>query len=439
MANEVVRGGVGQLALKAESALGTGTGSWLDIRADEIPTIPTNTRVLIANHIAGFRNPMSTAKPVAIEQYRADAFRLKQRIRRPLTDGGTPILSYLFQAAGWQADTGPTAIATSAGAPTTTSIVVDDATGIVAGEACLVELAGVYYPTLAASVTMDVTDTIVPSIAMSAAQDGSTDVVEAMHTFTPTTATGYQIPTDKTIEFMLNTLGYHTAGTDLSATLLGCAVADIGSLEIGGVGTVPTLDFGIHVGDVAVGADAIDADSFNDSEPFGVVTKDAQFAFAVNNSGSGIAALVSKFYQKLTFNFNTKVICVGGTGYSGGLNGLQCYLLQQGRPTCTIETVYKGDSVYEHKFWTELEGSNTSMYIHFIQPTTNLDHPAFGVWMPNCHLMAGGEPQFDATGELITVTATFEADLGAWGGNEDIDDVTAAPIVFAVSSEAAAA
>ena len=438
MANEIARGGNGQVRVRGESALGTGTGSWKCARVDGFPNIPPSTQKLIAAGVGGHRNPLTVDKPVAVDVFAADAFTLKTRVHRASAAGAAPMMASYFKAAGWKHSAGPTATATSTGSPTTTAIIVDDATGIVAGEACLVELAGVYYPTLAAAVVDDTNDTITPSIAMSSAQDGSTDVVEHMDTFTPVTDTGYQVPTDATLQLTWNTLGYYDdAVADLSFLATGCAVASLSSIEIPQVGEPITMDWGFHAGDITPQSDDIAADDFTDTSPFVVVNKDAQFAIAATNAGSGIGTLVTKNFSKLTYNPGISVVPMGGQG-GINVNGLQAYLLVQAPPTLTIDCYFDGDTAMSRMFLDELHDDNTSLYTHFIQPTRSLAQPAFGIWMPNCHLMAGSEPTVELTGEMIHITATLVGDLANWGGSaSDIDDQASASIVIATSGQCA--
>jgi hypothetical protein len=436
MANEVVRGGVGNFAVDVEMSLGTGAAAYRGIYIDDIPTMPTNSRVLVENTIKGFRNPLTRIKPEPVETSRESALRFKQRIRRADVDGNQPNIATFLESAGWKVDVGnDTTTTAGVGEQTTELITVASAASMAVGEAILAEVdEGLFKPVLIGALAGAA---ITPSIALSSSC-GASEIVEIMHTMTPTTLTGYQVPTTKTLSFRYNSLGYFDdAIGDLAMVFSGCALADIGALEIGGIGTVPTLDMGFHVGDVALSADDIAADIHYDGSHFSVINSDCELAFAVYNDGTPIAALVAKCVRGVTINFGVKTIpipCVGG----GGLNGIQGYLLVQEAPTVTFDALFRGDATFEKSWFTELEGDNVSKYFHFIQPTRDLNHPAWGIWMPNIHLKAGSEPNIDFSGDMISCKATFESSLSNWGGaSTDIDEIAASPIYFAISGEAA--
>jgi len=430
MANEIVSAKALKLAIRGESALGTGTGSWEDLRLVDAPNIPTATRKLIPNHVLGHRNPLTREKPVAYETYTENAFTLKQHIRRASADGAPSLASKLFQSAGWQEDVGNNTTVTTA----TASVVGMTAAGSMAvGKAFLVAVGSTYRPALINSIaTLDVSPTIPLSAAPS---DGA--VVEPMYVWTPTTLTGYQVPTDQTIQFRANCLGYdNDAIGDLSFILSACAAGELAAIEIGGNGTVPTLDWGIHVGDIACITNDIAADSFTDSAPFLVVNGDAEFAFASTNAGSSIGTLVTKMIDSITITTGLKVIPIIGVGGSGVINGIQGYMLQQEAPTIKVVAKYRGDSAFEKAWRTELEDDNTRKYIHFIQPSRNLDNPAFATWMPNCHIMDEGEPMVtNLGGDIIQTEVTFQATNAELGGETAYDELAASPIYIGISGE----
>lgn len=437
MANEIARGGNGQVWLRVESSLGTSAASWTQARVDGFPNIKPSSIRLVPPGVGGHRNPLSQDKPVAVDVAVPDALNIKSRVHRASTDGASPIMATLFEAAGWTHSQGPTAKTTSTGAPAVGSIPVVSAAGLVDGEACLVELAGTYYPTLASDVTAN---TITPSIDLPSAQDGSTDVVELMHSFTPVTATGYQVPPAKTLQVRLNTLGYYNnAVADMSFLATGCAVSSLGAIEIGQVGSPIMMDWTLHCGDITIQEDDIAADSFQDSSPFCCVSDIARFAIAPTNAGSAITPLVTKNFQKITFNPGCSTIPIPGQG-STNVGGWQGFQTVPTSPTVTIDCLFNGDAAMSRLFLDELNSDNSSFYIHFIQPVTDPNSPAFGIWMPNCHLLGGSEPTVELTGDMIHIVATLVGDLANWGGSAtDIDDLASAPIVIGVSGECAAA
>ena len=186
MANEIARGGIGNVWVRQESSLGTSAASWEGVRCEGFPSFSTSTMKLIENHIAGHRHPLERELPEHLDMYMEDAITIKSRLHRASTDGDTPIMSTFFQAGGWQEDVG--GASTTDGTPTVTAIDVASATGMASGECVLIEVTpGVYHPVLIANLAGA---TITPSIALSAAPAAS-EVVEICHALTPTTQTGY--------------------------------------------------------------------------------------------------------------------------------------------------------------------------------------------------------------------------------------------------------
>jgi hypothetical protein len=88
----------------------------------------------------------------------------------------------------------------------------------------------------------------------------------------------------------------------------------------------------------------------------------------------------------------------------------------------------------------ELEGANTSVCAQLIQPTRNLEHPAFAFCIPNAHIMPGQEPKLDIKGEIITAEVAYTGSTGgiATTSGDEIDEVLASPWYFSISGEAAA-
>src|SRR4030042_1059545 len=97
------RGGVAQLRMAVESALGT-PGSYHCLRIDNIPDFPS-TRQLIDGQIKGFMHPATLAKGEPISKCIEDEFSIEMRIRRATTDGGVPDLISILKSAGIKAET----------------------------------------------------------------------------------------------------------------------------------------------------------------------------------------------------------------------------------------------------------------------------------------------------------------------------------------------
>jgi hypothetical protein len=434
MANENVRGGTGNCWYRGESALGTGSGTWKSLYLEETPEFPTSTRMLAENSPKGFQNPHEREKPIPYEIYRENAFRLKQRFRCAETAGQAPAIGALFQSAGWTQSVGG---ATAVSSATVGAIGVDSATGMAAGKVVLVELdSGVYYPMLINSVaTLD----LIPQIDLPSAPSAD-NVVELMYSWTPTSSLGFQIPTDKTLQFRYNSLGYDDdAVGDLSFIYTGCAVGELAAIELGKVGTIPQLDFGIHVCTVDKTPNDIADDDFQDGVNFAVMNGDFEMAFATaETDGSLITPLVTKYVDSITVTPGITTVVQSAQG-SGGVNNAQGFLLQQTPPQVSFTAYWRGDDAFENNIWTQLESLSASdFYWHAVQPTRSLSHPAFSIHMPKCHLLAGSEPSimFDSDG-WIKCTITLEATVGGIGGEKTISEIASAPIVIASSGQSA--
>ena len=432
-----INGQGGQFAVRPETALGTSAASWEDIYMEEMPQIPTTTMKLIANSIKGYRNPLSVGPPVAVDMAADSAFRLKTRIRRVVTNADAPILTYLMESMGWK-EYASSASTVEAGA-TATSFTAVAIGQITVGKAIMVQLSidgtTVYWPCLVAGVAGD---TITPSIALPIAPAEGAAIIP-MDTYSPTSLTAQQVPTTKTLQFKLNSWRYFDdALGDGAIVLTGCAGSDLGAIELGAVGTVPMLDFGFHVSNASQLADDIDADAFTDRDEFLVINDLFSFAFAGTNSGSGIGTLVNKSITKVTINPGAKTIPVKAQGDRNSLGGNQAFVMQNEPATIAIEAHGTGDAAFDNEIFDQLAGTNDTKYIHCIQPTTSLDSPAFGIWLPCCRIAADGEPKRDDTGELPKFTVTYKADLSAWGGEESPDEMAASPIYMAINNEAAA-
>ena len=420
-----------QLLIRPETSFGTSAASWRQVRCEEPPTYSTKTYELVGNAKGGTRNPLDiSAKPEKIQKMVEGLVTVKTRIYRAETDGNVCNLATFFKSSGWNVNT-TSAATTTSGTPTTTAIdLAADVGGV--GEALLIERdAGVYVPVLASAYS---TQTVTPSIALTSAPAAS-EVVEIMHTMTPTTSTTYRVPTDATLQMQMKTYGqYDDAAGDLAFAATGCAMTSVGELTVAKAGEYPTLDLTFSGVPSDMTAVDIAADSFYDSGRFPVFNDDLEFCFCDYDS---VGTNVNHAIDTATINFGVSVIPIMGEGSSDVVGGAVGYLLKQSNPTITITTPWIKKTTFEYEWIQQLEGSNTSKYIHVVQPTRDLDQPAWGVWMPKCHLQPGGEPSIDVSGDMIMCTATFEADIAGYNSETDIDEVGAAPIYFAISGEAA--
>jgi hypothetical protein len=427
------RGNQGQLRVAAESALGVTTGNYWNTRPDGLPNFPA-VKELIANHLAGHAHALKREKPESINKHRESAFSADFRIRRTALAAGKPDIMRFLESAGWlvQASTGAT---TLTGTPTVSGLIqAANVTGV--GQYILVERStGVYVPVLVSDLD---TLTVTPHVQLSAAP-ATNAVVQLMHTATPTTATTYQVPTDKSLSFKLNTYGkWGVDSQDLALDMRGCALASISEIVFNrNSNPYPILSCSFHgTPDDAITADVMVDDVFLDSDRFAITNDDLEFSLGTANNDGGIS-LVSKAIveARLNLGISTKPIYANGAGTVGGIVG---YMAMQEAPTLKITAQYQGDATFCKAFFTRLIGTNTSVCAQLLQPTRNLAVPAYAFTLPNAHIMEAAEPTFDVSGDIIQVTTTLvgsTSDISDAG--DDITAVGSSPIFFGMSGVAA--
>jgi len=425
------KGGIGNFAYKIESALGTSAGSWANIRPEEVPTFPTDGKKLIDNSAVGFRNPHTVEKQVHIDLSRESAINWSQRIRRATASGAGPSATAFFEAGGWAAQT--TSGATECAADTTASLIKQDSNVTAIGQCILVERSeDVYVPALVADLS---SDDATLAMALSAVP-AENNAVEQMTTVTPTTATVYQVPTDKTLQFKTNSWAKDDdANGDFSYLFTGCGTASVGDIVFGLPGTFPILDFTLHAASIARTPDDIAADSFTDSAPFMVVNGDLEFAFAAASS-SGAIANTTFSVESVTISPGLTTQRILGAGSGDGVNDVQGYMLMPTAPIITVTTQWQntiGDTILD-----ELEDDNSSKYIHIVQPSRSLAAPAFGAFMPNCHIQTDSV-SVDHQGDMTRFTATFVGSTAGFDSETNITEYGASPIYLAFSGEASPA
>jgi hypothetical protein len=343
-------------------------------------------------------------------------------IRRHGTADTQPFIATLLESAGWNVTT--TTASTVASYVSTTAWDLGNS-GVaygVPGNAILVELSdGSFYPVLVAA---KATDTITPGMALPSASENAKDI-EVMTTMFPQSRV---VPASKTLSFLSNLRATHTTGEDLSFDYAGCAVTALGDLTIK-VNEMPELAWTLDVSTVADGSLAIADESFVDGQKPSVVTHDARVELATSNDSGGIAR-TDVILHEATVNWGFTVEAIPGYG-SGTLAGIQGYKLVAGTPSITI----KGD--YTKDYWDDLEGTNPSQYLGIVQPTTALTTPAWGIWMPKCHLSEEEPVIINRDDNLITASVKYIGSVADYNSETDNTDEGAAPIYFAISGAAA--
>ena len=424
---------------EVESALGTNANSWSEIRFNEKPEFPTNTRQGINNPNMGHSHPANMSdKPIWIEKYQEGALSFSTHIRGPASVDGTPPIATFFESMGCNVSTNTT----DATVDTYTSDVLwtlsadpyvpSGATS--AGDTGLMELnSGVYYPSLLASYTK-ATKTCVPGMALPSASL-ATNEWQQMTTIWPYSR---QVPSNKTLSFYSSNRGQFaddTGDENLAFEITGCAVSTVGELVLKPF-EPPTLSFTCHVGKVDIadsGADALAAETFVDTEKFAIVNDDFKFEFA-NASASGAIARNDGILGRngATVTWGVKSVPIIGEG-SGTYAGMQGYVLVFEAPKVQVSGLFNVDSVTN--FWDQMEGSNTSKYIGLVQPTRSLTTPAFGFWAPNAHLDGETPPTIDRSGDMLEYSATYVCSSAGYDSDTLASEAGAAPWYFGVSGD----
>jgi hypothetical protein len=294
----------------------------------------------------------------------------------------------------------------------------------VAGNAILVKLedgASVldefYYPVLIADKT---TDTITPGMALPAATANS-EPIEVMTTMFPQSRT---VVSSKTLSFLYNLRATHTSGEDLAMEMLGCGLSTMGEMTIE-PNMPPELAFTFHVSQIDQKNVAIADETFVCSQKFPVVTHDARVELA-NSADAGGIARTDVILHSATVNFGFAGTPTPGYG-SGTKAGIQGYRLDAQTPSITLTADFSKD------YWDDMEGTNASQYLGIVQPTSDLATPAFGVWMPKCHLNHENTVVLNTTDNLITATVQYIGSVADYNSETDNTDEGAAPIYFAIS------
>jgi hypothetical protein len=409
-----------------ESAFCTNASSFSDIRWNtDSMTIPSMTRTGVPNPNVGQRHAFNRSdKPIFTEQHQPDVLAFNTMIRRAAAANTAPPIANFLASAGWNIST-TTATTVASYSSTTAWDLGDSGTQYgVPGNAILVkindsgnDLHQFYYPVLVAA---KATDTVTPGMALPAAT-ANAEPIEVMTTMFPQSRV---TPSTKTLSFLLNLRATHTSGEDLAMEMLGCGLSTLGEITIE-PNMPPELPFTFHATRVDQKSVAIANESFVDSEKFSVVTHDIRVEIADSNDSGGITRTDAILYNA-TINFGFAGTPTGGFGL-GTKAGVQGYRLDAQTPVITLTADFNKD------YWTEMEGSNTSKYLGIVQPTNALTTPAWGIWMPKCHLNHESTLLLDTSENLVRATVQYIGSVADYNSETDNTDEGAAPIYFAIS------
>jgi hypothetical protein len=419
--------GQGQtLGYEQESALGTNSSTFSDIRwnTDSL-TVPSMTRTGVMNPNVGHRHAFDRSdKAIFTEQHQADALTFNTMIRRSASANTAPPIAVFLESAGWNITT-TTATTVALYSSTTAWDLGDSGTQYgVPGNAILVKLEDgsssldeFYYPVLIAA---KATDTVTPGMALPAATANS-EPIEVMTTMFPQSRT---VVSTKTLSFLYNVRATHTTGEDLAMEMLGCGLSTMGEMTIE-PNMPPELAFTFHVSQVDQKNVAIADETFVCGQKFPVITHDCRVELA-NSADAGGIARTDVILHSATVNWGFAGTPTPGYG-SGTKAGIQGYRLDAQTPSITLTADFSKD------YWDDMEGSNTSQYLGIVQPTSDLATPAFGVWMPKCHLNHENTVVLNTTDNLITATVQYIGSVADYNSETDNTDEGAAPIYFAIS------
>lgn len=411
---------------EVESALGVNTGTFSDFRwgADSM-TGPSQTRTGIANPNIGHRNANDQSdKPIFIEAHQPDSLPFTTYIRRSASANTNPPLAEWLGSAGWQVS--KTTVSSVASYVSTTQFDLadtGDAYGL-PGNAILTkiddatsDLDNFYYLSLIAAKS---TDTVTLGMALPAATSNA-EPIEVVSTMTPYSRV---VPATSTLSFIRNLRATHTSGEDLAMEYEGCALSSLGEMTLE-PNMAPELSWTFHVSRVNQDSVAIADEVFVDSEKFGIVTHDMRVEYGTSVDAGGIARGDVTFISAV---INWGPSCTPRPGFGGGtLAGIQGYKQDSAPPSITLT------ADFSKSYWDDMEGTNPSRYIGLVQPTSDLATPAFGIWMPKCHLDSESTVVLNTTDNLITATVKYIGSVADYNSETDNDDLGAAPIYFAVS------
>ena len=414
------------LSYAMETALGVDDATFTDIRFQQDSlTLPSHTRTLLPNPNVGHRHAYDRSdKAIPIQAFLDGGLSFSQFIRRASPANTDPPLAFFFESAGW--NIARNTVTTVASYVSTTQWDLGDS-GVAygtPGEFVLVKIEDgtssldeFYYPVLIAA---KATDTITPGMALPAAT-ADTEPIEVMTTMWPRSRV---VPATKTLSFFHNSRATHTTGEDLAHEFAGCALKIVGSMTLK-PNEAPVLSWTFHVGVVDQQSDAIANEAFADSEKYAVVTHDCRVELG-NSVDAGGVARGDAILQEATVDFGFE--CVPRMGYGAGtLAGLQGYVLRATQPRITLTADYSKD------YWDDVEGTNASQYLSIVQPTSDLDTPAFAVCMPKCHIDHENTLILDRSADIVTCTVPYIGSVADYNSENDNDEPGAAPIYFGVS------
>lgn len=389
------------VGIAVQSSLTNQPSSFGEIRTHEAITFPTEVSLAEVQPNMGHNNAFDwTDEPIVFEGVRENGMTIPVAFRRGATTTQPPIAT-LAESGGcgvYASADDTIATYTDEGDWTNTGS-SDDDEGYFAH---LVELdSGLYWPTLMASVD---SSNSIPSMALPSASS-ATNTLTRMHTIF---AQSTQVDNSKLLAAKVNTRGAHTSTEDLAWLMYGCSLGTFGDISIEPQGQL-TMSPTFHVADVEQTSDAIAPETFIDTTFLQRNQGEFRFEFGTADENGDIA---SGFLELLTatITLGHTTTPIPGDGSASCLNSIQGYMASTPeQPKVVLELLM--DKTYWETFTTT---GNLNKYLGFVWPTTNLNVPAYGIWLPNCYQIAS--PVADVASEnYLKVTVTYGANAALSG------------------------
>jgi len=425
--------GGGTLERATESALNT-PGAYAFMRLDPDAKFPLLTREVELQPNLGHLNPFNAAdQPLLFQKYKENALSLSTHIRRATAKDTAPPIVGDFESAGCAVDqlSDKTTVATyvDLNTWTLTADVVDSAAGVnTGGHILLVQLdSGIYYPVLLSSY-------VAASKTCQAAVDlpsvtSAGKIIQQVYNVRPRNR---QVPTTKTLNWRLTTPGKHTTAPDLAWVFGGGAVGKIEPFKIAPAEPCK-FQFSYHVADIEIAAHTMAAETFVENLTHQYANNHAgnfEFLFADANSAGGIAHTTAALISA-EIDLSLTTVPMLGDGSSTCINGCAGYMSVCKQAAVTIEVLF------DIARWTDFQASpaQTQKFLGFVQPTTNLDIPAWALYLPNCYLLK--EPEVEPLkGDYLKAKLVYGAMSPGFSVTEiNEDDPETSPWILGFSGE----
>lgn len=383
------------LAYDTEATFGTADGSAVDLRYESL-TFPTAEKTAVADRPKGRENWADHQdRPILIDQAQDGAISITQKNR--LTTSNYDVLtSALVTAGGAGGDTS----AADTGQLSAGGVLDTAANTVRPGRAQLVTLTtGAAYPVLGINTEGEGTSGIITMAPPAASAAGA--AVNPMITAYPKNAELSNFG-----HFVWTTRGDHTTAPDLAYEASGCGLSAISTIVIE-PNTPVTYTATFSCAKIEQTADTLDAESMGLAK---VPVIDCNFEFAFAAAPASWAALEAGLTRSVSpliraeIELNHAIVPIPSVGSDDCIGGIQGYYAVPGVPRITVEMLMDKD------YWDDFGGDNEDVYMHFVQPSTDIGAtptPAWGLWFPRCYQVES--PVMISEGDYYRMTLTYEA------------------------------